>query len=169
MYSGLLNCFFDKDIPLKLFKSLIDLDIDIICLHKKDDLKGIDTIDFKDSLHIYEEIDQDKPFEDTIAIINNIDLLLTVDTCTTYLGGIMGKDTLLMSDYYSDWRWFNYSDDRVPWYKDVKIVKMDKPNNWPFVINSLKERITEKLRKRKVDDATVDDATVDDATVEMQQ
>ena len=103
VYSGLLNCFFDKDIPLQLFKSLIDLDIDIICLHKKDDLKGIDTIDFKDSLHIYEEIDQDKPFEDTIAIINNIDLLLTVDTCTTYLGGIMGKDTLLMSDYYSDW------------------------------------------------------------------
>ena len=93
----------------------------ILSVYKKDDLKGIDTIDFKDSLHVYEEIDQDEPFEDTIPFINNIDLLLTVDT-SYYLGGIMGRRHF-MSDYYSDWRWFNYSDDRVPWYHDVKTLR----------------------------------------------
>ena len=41
---------------------------------KKQDIKGLDTIDFKDKLSIY-DIDVDKPFEDTIAIMNNIHLI----------------------------------------------------------------------------------------------
>lgn len=47
-YKGLLHSFIEKNIDLCMFKEIADLDIELICLHKKDeiidDLNGIDYL-----------------------------------------------------------------------------------------------------------------------------
>lgn len=124
IYNGLLSSFIEKNIPLQEFKILADLDINLICLHKLKDIDGdLKNITFKDKLITY-DIDIEKPFVDTIAILKNIDLLITIDTSIVHLAGVLNVKTLLLLGYGSDWRWFD-NNEKV-WYESVDIIRMDE-------------------------------------------
>jgi tetratricopeptide (TPR) repeat protein len=124
MYSGLLISYLDKQIELKHFKPICcDDNIQTICLHKMDDkIRGdFSKIDFTSEIYA-DEIDTDKAFMDTISILRNIDILVTIDTSIAHLAGVMGVKTLLLIGYTSEWRWFD-NDDKV-WYDSVDIIRM---------------------------------------------
>ena len=44
-------------------------------------------------------------FDDTSAIVDNLDLIISVDTSLTHLAGSMGKKTYLLLSKPADWRW----------------------------------------------------------------
>ena len=124
VYSGLLISYIDKHIELNDFKDICcDENIQTICLHRVDEkiASDISQIDFADEI-ITDEIDMNKPFTDTISILRNIDVLITIDTSIAHLAGVMGVKTLLLVGYTSEWRWFN-NDDKV-WYDSVEIIRM---------------------------------------------
>ncbi|HOP49590.1 MAG TPA: tetratricopeptide repeat protein [Ignavibacteriales bacterium] len=87
-------------------------------------------------------------FEDTAAIISNVDLVICVDTAVAHLSGALGKETCLLLKYNADWRWFdnlNYS----LFYKNFRIFRQKKYKIWDepideliSYINNLTENIT---------------------------
>ena len=121
MYNGRLSSFIEKYIELEKYKLLSELDIELICIHRKseiiDDLK---KISFKDKI-IYYELDTDKPFDDTIHLLKNIDLLITVDTYIVHLAGIMNINTWLLLGV-SEWRWSN-DKHKTYWYDSVELIR----------------------------------------------
>jgi tetratricopeptide (TPR) repeat protein len=121
-YKGLLDLYIEKKMPLESFEKLADLDINLICLHRtkeiNDDLK---SVTFKDKIITF-DIDKDKSFVDTIAILKNIDILITIDTSIAHLAGVLNVKTLLLLGYMSEWRWFN-NNDKV-WYNSVDLLHM---------------------------------------------
>lgn len=124
MYSGLLVSYIDKQIELSDFKPICcDENIQTICLHKMDDKLRDDfsKIDFASEIFM-EEIDMNQAFMDTISILRNIDVLVTIDTSIAHLAGVMGVKTLLLIGYTSEWRWFD-TDDKI-WYDSVNIIRM---------------------------------------------
>ena len=123
VYNGLLSSFIDKTIPLKYFEKLFELDIDIICLHKKEHINNIDPKGHINNIH-YFDIDNTKPFEDTVCILKNIDLLITVDTSIVHLAGVMNINTWLLLGYGSDWRWSNDKSMNCYWYNSVELIRM---------------------------------------------
>ena len=140
VYNGLLSSFIEKNIPLEEFKILSDLNIDWICLHKKKDIqKDLDKISFSDKL-IVNEIDSDSPFEDTVAILKNIDLLITIDTSITHLAGVLGVKTWLLLGFGSDWRWFNDSRDSF-WYESVELMRVRENIELKNILKRVKERL----------------------------
>jgi len=146
IYNGLLSSYIEKNIQLKEFKLLCDLDIDLICLHKLNDIqKDIENIDFKDKINFY-DIDKEKPFEDTIAILQNIDLLITIDTSITHLAGVLNIKTLLLLGYGSDWRWFN-DNNTTPWYDSVEVLRMTENIDLKHIMKMVKNKINEILEK----------------------
>lgn len=123
-YKGLLNLHIEKKMPLESLKILAELDINLISLHRSKELKeDMQIITFKDKIK-YFDIDEDKPFVDTIAILKNIDILVTVDTSIAHLAGVLNVKTLLLLGYMTDWRWFN-NNDKV-WYNSVDILRMNE-------------------------------------------
>jgi tetratricopeptide (TPR) repeat protein len=122
VYNGLLSSFIEKYIPLNEFKELCNLDIDLICLHRKKDIEH-DVKDMNlssiENLHFF-DIDADVPFQDTIHILKNIDLLITIDTFIVHLAGIMNVKTWLLLGY-SEWRWGN--DENTYWYNSVELIR----------------------------------------------
>lgn len=134
VYNGLLASFIEKDIPIEYFKKISELNVDLISLHKEP-LSNININHFN--------IDIDKPFEDTICILKNIDLLITIDTSIVHLAGVMNINTWLLLGYGSDWRWSNT--DECYWYNSVKIFRMkeNKPlfNILDLIYNKLLEII----------------------------
>lgn len=139
VYNGLLSSFIDKFIPLKEFEDLFNLDISFICLHKKKEIENdLNNISFSNKIINY-DIDNDKPFEDTICILQNIHLLITIDTFIAHLAGIMNIKTWLLLGT-SEWRW---SDDpnKTYWYNSVELIRTKEDQSLKDLLVNIKERL----------------------------
>ena len=126
-YKGFLMSFIDKNISFDSFASLCDLDIDLISLQRKSEMVN----DYKNkpsNMHIY-DIDLDSPFEDTIAILNNIDLFIAIDSVGIHIAGVMNVPSWLLLGYGSDWRWGKDYKKSI-WYDNVELIRVTE--NKPF-------------------------------------
>lgn len=80
--------------------------------------------------------------EGTIALIANLDVIITVDTAIAHIAGALNKTVWLLLAKLPDWRWGKTSE-RTPLYPDVHIFRQNKPGNWEFVF----ERLQDSLNK----------------------
>lgn len=132
-----LQASLEKYIPLKLFNTIANLDIDIISLQKYEGLDDIDDIDFK--LHQF-NFDIDSAFTDTISILKNIDLLITVDTSMVHLAGLLNINTWLILGKHHSWQWVNDEGISI-WYPTVKIFKSNEYNNWVNILDKVEAEL----------------------------
>ena len=58
-------------------------------------------------------------FEDTAALVVNLDLVISVDTAVAHLAGALGKPVWLLNRFDADWRWLMNRDDS-PWYPTLR-------------------------------------------------
>ncbi|MCQ2788904.1 MAG: hypothetical protein MJ229_00860 [bacterium] len=102
--------------------------------------------DYKQRTEKYPQIidftEEFENFDDTLAALKNLDLLISVDTSVANLAGASGVKTFLMLPKLHDWRWFE-DKKTTPWYQSVKIFKQTKFNDWTDVI----ENINKELKK----------------------
>mgnify|MGYP006279547721 CR=1 FL=1 len=70
------------------------------------------------------------------ALIQQLDLIITVDSTIVHLAGAMGKPTWLILQHASDWRWL-LETDTSPWYPTVRIMRQFDEEAWPYVIQRL--------------------------------
>lgn len=76
-------------------------------------------------------------FSDTAALIENLDLIISVDTSTAHLAGALGKPVWILNRYDSCWRWLRGRSDS-PWYPSAKIYQQPKPGDWASVLEQVK-------------------------------
>jgi ADP-heptose:LPS heptosyltransferase len=144
VYNGLLSSFIEKYIPLSEFEKLCELEIDLICIHKKNEIQeDISKLVYKDNIHFF-DIDNDVPFEDTIHILKNIDLLITIDTYIVHLAGVLNVPTWLLLGY-SEWRWSN-EEGKSYWYNSVELIRRnDKDKEFKDLIYRIKGKLNDKF------------------------
>lgn len=142
-YKGLLNFHIEKNIPLQNFETLVELNINLICLHKTKEIeKDLNSISFKDKLTVF-DIDKDLSFTDTIAILKNIDILITIDSSIAHLAGVLNVKTLLLLGYISEWRWFN--DNTKIWYDSVDLLHMTENIELKNILPQVKEILSNMI------------------------
>ena len=73
-----------------------------------------------------------KDFMDTAAVIENLDLVITVDTSVAHLAASMGKPTWILLPFSPDFRWLLDRNDS-PWYLSAKLYRQTTLNNWDDV------------------------------------
>jgi tetratricopeptide (TPR) repeat protein len=93
-------------------------------------------------------------FEDTAALIANLDLVISIDTAVAHLVGAMGKPVWLLLPNSADWRWMANRDDSS-WYPTMKLFRQPEPGDWGAVICSVAASLaqlsgggTDELRQR---------------------
>lgn len=69
-----------------------------------------------------------RSWEDTAAIIENLDAVISVDTAVAHLAASMGKPTYVLLSGASDWK-FGLGGETTPWYPSMKLVRS---NDWGF-------------------------------------
>ncbi|MHC4346793.1 MAG: tetratricopeptide repeat protein [Planctomycetota bacterium] len=97
------------------------------------DLAGkIPVTDLAEDLH---------DFSATAAVIENLDLIVSVDTCVPHLAGAMGKPVWLLLCNAPAWQWLLDRPDS-PWYPAMRLFRQTQPGHWHDVFH----RVTQELR-----------------------
>jgi len=65
-------------------------------------------------------------FYDTAVALEEIDLVVSVDTAVAHLAGSLGKPTALFLPFHPDWRWMLRRGD-TPWYPSVRLLRQARP------------------------------------------
>jgi tetratricopeptide (TPR) repeat protein len=79
-------------------------------------------------------------FGDTLAIIECLDLVVSVDTSVAHLAGAAGKPVLVMLPHASDWRWLR-NRASTPWYPTMRLYRQAERGMWPEVVRSVARAI----------------------------
>ncbi len=87
-------------------------------------------------------------FSDTAGLIENLDLVISVDTATAHLAGAMGKPVWTLLPFAPDWRWLTKRND-TPWYPTMRLFRQPEYGNWKRVIQDVKQALEKQLQHRK--------------------
>jgi tetratricopeptide (TPR) repeat protein len=89
-----------------------------------------------------------KDFEDTAAIVEHLDLVISVDTSVVHLVGGMGKPVWIMSRFDACWRWL-LNQEISPWYPTARVFGQVVTGDWTGVIEGVRQALLEKVAAEK--------------------
>jgi tetratricopeptide (TPR) repeat protein len=92
----------------------------------------------KDIRHFGNELED---FADTAALIEHMDVVVTVDTSVAHLAGALGKRVWILLPFNPDWRWLRDRDDS-PWYCTARLFRQPAYGDWDSVI----QRVSRELQ-----------------------
>jgi len=130
----------ERNIPVEKFQKLFELpNIQWICLQKgerQDELNSIRSFD-----RVIRISDRLNDFFDTAQVIQQLDLVITIDTSVAHLAGAMGKPVWILLPYNADWRWLTEREDS-PWYPSAVLFRQAKHGDWDSVVNAVYSRLS---------------------------
>ncbi|MGH8783103.1 tetratricopeptide repeat protein [Paraburkholderia sp.] len=86
-------------------------------------------------------------FDETAALIRNLDLVITVCTSVAHLGGALGVTTWLLLDVNPHWVWMLERRDS-PWYSSMKLFRQRDYRDWSPVMGELHDALAQLAARR---------------------
>ncbi len=86
------------------------------------------------------EVDNYNDIDGLAALINCLDLIITIENTTMHVAAALGKNTWVMLSKNSRWHWFG-GEEKSLWYPSVKIFKQKKIGSWDDVINNISKQL----------------------------
>lgn len=129
----------NRSCKLNNFAPLAKIDgVKLFSLQKGDAVKQIGQF----GIEIENLAEHLETFADTAAAIENLDLVISVDTAVLHLAAAMGKSAWALIPFSPDWRWLLDRSDS-PWYPTLRLFRQKKYADWKEVF----EEITQELEK----------------------
>jgi tetratricopeptide (TPR) repeat protein len=129
-----------RNVELAQFaQALQGLEVDFYSLQKGDpaesEIRGRE-LEFWPKGNFHNFVDELNDFSDTAALVDNLDLVVAVDTSTAHLAAAMGKPTWILNRFDTCWRWLLERSDS-PWYDSVTLFRQNKQRDWSPALNQL--------------------------------
>jgi len=114
-----------RSLPLPLVRRLMDVPgIDWVCLQRGAPLhEAGSSLNFCDSGH------RSMDLRDSAAMIQALDLVISVDTVVAHLAGALGSPVWTILNHEADWRWMLDREDS-PWYATMRLFRQPSPGQW---------------------------------------
>jgi hypothetical protein len=126
-----------RSIPLDRFSQLAGIPgVNFVSLQKgaatsQPPPPGLSLHDWTEDLH---------DFSDTAALIEALDLVISVDTAVVHLAGALGRPVWLLNRFNRCWRWLVNRDDS-PWYPTLRQFRQPQPGDWGSVLDNVRAEL----------------------------
>lgn len=77
-------------------------------------------------------------FADTAAFINQLDLVISIDTSVVHLAGALDKPTWLLLPFDNEWRWLQHRTDS-PWYPSFRLFRQPGHEQWAQLLQRVRQ------------------------------
>jgi hypothetical protein len=135
-----LNPATSRSIPLRLLDPLLRLPLELHSLQREVLKSDADVLlDFEQIRTYHGELND---FSDTAALVEEMDLVITIDTAVAHLAGALGKPVWVMLPYSTDYRW-GISGDKTPWYPTARLFRQSDPGDWEGVVQKIASELVE--------------------------
>jgi tetratricopeptide (TPR) repeat protein len=141
-----------RSCPLRFFQPIHDLDgvklfsfqwdLRLRKYHRSD--KTIDYAEGAENLKVVHLGYHIKDWADTAALLQNMDLVISVDTAVLHLAGALGIPTMALLSYVPDWRWL-IEGDKTIWYENMQLFRQETPGDWEPVL----QRVAREVKKKR--------------------
>ena len=81
-----------------------------------------------------------RDFADTAALIEAMDMVISIDTAVAHLAGALGIKTYLLLQHCPDWRW-GVSGETTGWYPSVTLLRQPQYGDWDSVMAELIKKL----------------------------
>lgn len=89
-----------------------------------------------------------RSWDDTAAIIENLDVVVTVDTGVVHLAGAMGARVIVLLPIGGDWRW-GPEGDATHWYPSMTLVRQTVRGSWAEPVAQVAAALEQMVGGRK--------------------
>ena len=134
---------YPRDIPLAALRPLFSLDAEFISLQMEMSTADEIALEHIEPIRQYRELLTD--FSQTAALIESLDLVITVDTAIAHLAGALGKPVWLMNRYASCWRWLPEGTGS-PWYPTLRQFRQTTVGDWTSVVTAVRKALSVFIR-----------------------
>ena len=136
----------NRTMKLAQFAPLFELPIEWHSLQKEYRSSDAEQLSLFSFIHQHQN--QLVDFSDTAALIECMDLIISVDTSVAHLAGAMNKKVWILIPFIPDFRWMLDRNDS-PWYPSATLFRQTKRNDWEGVIKQvrgcLKNHVIERI------------------------
>ncbi len=87
-----------------------------------------------------------KSFSDTAQKLDQLDLLISVDTAICHLAGALDKPVWTLLPHTPDWRWHLERTDS-PWYPCMRLYRQSDWGDWSSAVTALKHDLDKLIQK----------------------
>lgn len=94
--------------------------------------------------------DELRDFSDTAAIVEQMDLIVTVDTSLAHLAGALGKPVWILLSWAPEWRWLLDRTDS-PWYPSARLFRQPRYRDWVSVVTDVVKAVRNFPETRPMD------------------
>lgn len=129
----------NRSMPFETFRRLFDLeDCTFVSLQVGPNERESEVT--RHHPHCVDPTAQINDFTDTAAIVENLDLIISVDTSIVHLAGAMGKPVWVLLPYAPDWRWMLERNDS-PWYPTMRLFRQTAVGDWSTVLAEVEREL----------------------------
>jgi tetratricopeptide (TPR) repeat protein len=89
---------------------------------------------------LHDWTDELDDFADTAALVEALDLVISVDTSVVHLTGALGRPIWVLNRYDQCWRWLRDRTDS-PWYPTARLFRQTTPGDWTDVIRDVADAL----------------------------
>jgi hypothetical protein len=118
----------DRSIPLATLAPILDIPgVQFVGLQKGSAVVQAECVPERvDFVNLGPESQE---LDDAVAILAEVDLLVTVDTALAHIAATMGKPVWMLVGNPADFRWQVAGDD-TPWYPTMRLYRQERPRDW---------------------------------------
>jgi ADP-heptose:LPS heptosyltransferase len=102
------------------------------------------TADFECDIFTDPEIDRFNDLEGLAALVDGLDLVISVSNVTAHFAGALGKPCWLMLQSSPIWYW-GHEDRRVPFYSTLRAFRQSRFGDWDSVVGAVARDLDETL------------------------
>jgi tetratricopeptide (TPR) repeat protein len=83
-------------------------------------------------------------FQDAAAVMQSLDLVITLDSALAHLAGAMGRPTWVALKRVPDWRWF-LGGGSSPWYPGMRLFRQRADGDWDGVFAEMETQLRQLM------------------------